>query len=63
MPDHAFGIPGMLGSGAAKVGAPPSTPYGFLSNHAVKMHISRIFVKTGSRDRAAIGCAHRYNIG
>jgi len=43
----------MLGSGAAKVGAPPSTPYGFLSNHAVKMHISRIFVKTGSRDRAA----------
>ncbi len=36
----------------------------FLSNHTVKTHISRIFAKTGSRDRAAaIGYAHRYNIG
>jgi len=36
----------------------------FLSNHTVKTHISRIFAKTGSRDRAAaIGYAHRNNIG
>jgi DNA-binding NarL/FixJ family response regulator len=36
----------------------------FLSNHTVKTHISRIFAKTGSRDRAAaIGYAHRHNIG
>jgi DNA-binding NarL/FixJ family response regulator len=35
----------------------------FLSNHTVKTHISRIFAKTGSRDRAAaIGYAHRHNI-
>jgi DNA-binding NarL/FixJ family response regulator len=36
----------------------------FLSNHTVKSHISRIFAKTGSRDRAAaIGYAHRHDIG
>jgi DNA-binding NarL/FixJ family response regulator len=36
----------------------------FLSNHTIKTHISRIFAKTGSRDRAAaIGYAHRQNIG
>jgi DNA-binding NarL/FixJ family response regulator len=36
----------------------------FLSNHTVKTHISRIFAKTASRDRAAaIGYAHRHNIG
>jgi len=36
----------------------------FLSNHTVKTHISRIFAKTGSRDRvAAIGYARRNNIG
>jgi DNA-binding NarL/FixJ family response regulator len=36
----------------------------FLSNHTVKTHISRIFAKTGSRDRAAaIGYAHRHNLG
>jgi DNA-binding NarL/FixJ family response regulator len=36
----------------------------FLSNHTVKTHISRIFAKTGSRDRAAaIGYAHSHNIG
>jgi len=36
----------------------------FLSNHTVKTHIGRIFAKTGSRDRAAaIGYAHRHNIG
>jgi DNA-binding NarL/FixJ family response regulator len=36
----------------------------FLSNHTVKTHISRIFAKTGSRDRAAaIGYAHRHRIG
>jgi len=36
----------------------------FLSNHTVKTHISRIFAKTGSRDRAAaIGYAHRHSIG
>jgi DNA-binding NarL/FixJ family response regulator len=36
----------------------------FLSNHTNKTHISRIFAKTGSRDRAAaIGYAHRHNIG
>lgn len=36
----------------------------FLSNHTIKTHIGRIFAKTGSRDRAAaIGYAHRYNIG
>jgi DNA-binding NarL/FixJ family response regulator len=36
----------------------------FLSNHTVKTHISRIFAKTGSRDRAAaIGYAHRRGIG
>jgi DNA-binding NarL/FixJ family response regulator len=36
----------------------------YLSNHTVKTHISRIFAKTGSRDRAAaIGYAHRNNIG
>jgi DNA-binding NarL/FixJ family response regulator len=36
----------------------------FLSNHTVKTHINRIFAKTGSRDRAAaIGYAHRHNIG
>jgi DNA-binding NarL/FixJ family response regulator len=35
----------------------------FLSNHTIKTHISRIFAKTGSRDRAAaIGYAHRHNI-
>jgi len=36
----------------------------FLSNHTVKTHISRIFAKTGSRDRvAAIGYARTHNIG
>jgi DNA-binding NarL/FixJ family response regulator len=36
----------------------------FLSNHTIKTHISRIFAKTGSRDRAAaIGYAHRRGIG
>ena len=36
----------------------------FLSNHTIKTHISRIFTKTGSRDRAAaIGYAHSHNIG
>jgi DNA-binding NarL/FixJ family response regulator len=36
----------------------------YLSNHTVKTHISRIFAKTGSRDRAAaIGYAHRHGIG
>ena len=36
----------------------------FLSSHTVKTHISRIFAKTGSRDRAAaIGYAHRHGIG
>jgi DNA-binding NarL/FixJ family response regulator len=35
----------------------------YLSNHTIKTHISRIFAKTGSRDRAAaIGYAHRHNI-
>ena len=35
-----------------------------LSNHTIKTHISRIFAKTGSRDRAAaIGYANRHNIG
>jgi len=35
----------------------------FLSSHTVKTHISRIFAKTGSRDRvAAIGYARRHNI-
>jgi DNA-binding NarL/FixJ family response regulator len=36
----------------------------YVSNHTVKTHISRIFAKTGSRDRAAaIGYAHRHGIG
>jgi len=36
----------------------------FLSSHTVKTHVNRIFAKTGSRDRAAaIGYAHRSNIG
>jgi DNA-binding NarL/FixJ family response regulator len=36
----------------------------FLSNHTVKTPISRIFAKTGSRDRvAAIGYARRHNMG
>ena len=36
----------------------------FLSNHTVKTNISRIFAKTGSRDRAAaIGYAYRHDIG
>jgi DNA-binding NarL/FixJ family response regulator len=36
----------------------------FLSNHAVKTHINRIFAKTGSRDRvAALGYAQRHHIG
>ena len=36
----------------------------FLSSHTIKTHIGRIFAKTGSRDRAAaIGYAHRHNIG
>jgi len=36
----------------------------YLSNHTIKTHISRIFAKTGSRDRAAaIGYAHRHHIG
>jgi DNA-binding NarL/FixJ family response regulator len=36
----------------------------YLSNHTIKTHISRIFAKTASRDRAAaIGYAHRHNIG
>ncbi|MBR7833017.1 response regulator transcription factor [Actinospica durhamensis] len=35
----------------------------FLSTHTVKSHISRIFSKTGSRDRAAaIGYAHRHGL-
>jgi DNA-binding NarL/FixJ family response regulator len=35
----------------------------YLSNHTIKTHISRIFAKTGSRDRAAaIGYAHRHGI-
>jgi DNA-binding NarL/FixJ family response regulator len=35
----------------------------FLSNHTIKTHISRIFAKTGSRDRAAaIGYAHRHDL-
>jgi DNA-binding NarL/FixJ family response regulator len=35
----------------------------FLSNHTIKTHISRIFAKTGSRDRAAaIVYAHRHHI-
>lgn len=35
-----------------------------LSNHTIKTHINRIFAKTGSRDwAAAIGYAHRHNIG
>lgn len=36
----------------------------FLSSHTVKTHISHIFAKTGSRDRAAaIGYARRHGIG
>ena len=36
----------------------------FLSNHTVKTHISRIFAKTGSRDRVAvIGYARRHDMG
>jgi DNA-binding NarL/FixJ family response regulator len=36
----------------------------FPSNHTIKTHIGRIFAKTGSRDRAAaIGYAHRHNVG
>ncbi|GAA5178711.1 hypothetical protein GCM10023322_06510 [Rugosimonospora acidiphila] len=36
----------------------------FLSGHTVKTHVNRIFAKTGSRDRAAaIGYAHRHDIG
>jgi DNA-binding NarL/FixJ family response regulator len=36
----------------------------YLSSHTVKTHVNRIFAKTGSRDRAAaIGYAHRSNIG
>jgi DNA-binding NarL/FixJ family response regulator len=36
----------------------------FLSSHTIKTHISRVFAKTGSRDRAAaIGYAHRHGIG
>jgi DNA-binding NarL/FixJ family response regulator len=36
----------------------------YLSSHTIKTHISRIFAKTGSRDRAAaIGYAHRNHIG
>jgi DNA-binding NarL/FixJ family response regulator len=36
----------------------------FLSSHTIKTHISRIFAKTGSRDRAAaIGYAHLHHIG
>ena len=36
----------------------------YLSSHTIKTHISRIFAKTGSRDRAAaIGYANRHNIG
>jgi len=36
----------------------------YLSSHTVKTHVNRIFAKTGSRDRAAaIGYAHRRNIG
>jgi DNA-binding NarL/FixJ family response regulator len=36
----------------------------YLSSHTIKTHISRIFAKTGSRDRAAaIGYAHQHHIG
>ncbi|MBE7187096.1 response regulator transcription factor [Jatrophihabitans endophyticus] len=36
----------------------------YLSGHTVKTHVSRIFAKTGSRDRAAaIGYAHRHSMG
>ena len=36
----------------------------FLSSHTIKTHINRICAMTGSRDRAAaIGYAHRHNIG
>ena len=36
----------------------------YVSEATVKTHVNRIFAKTGSRDRAAaIGYAHRHNIG
>ena len=54
-------ILGLIGSGMTN---PEIAAQLFLSNHTVKTHISRIFAKTGSRDRAAaIGYAHRHSIG
>ncbi len=54
-------ILGMIAHGMTN---PEIAAHLFLSNHTVKTHISRIFAKTGSRDRAAaIGYAHRHNIG
>jgi DNA-binding NarL/FixJ family response regulator len=54
----------ILGLIAAGLTNPEIAARLFLSNHTIKTHISRIFAKTGSRDRAAaIGYAHRHNIG
>ncbi|HEX5287533.1 MAG TPA: response regulator transcription factor [Streptosporangiaceae bacterium] len=54
-------ILGMIGRGMTN---PEIAARLFLSSHTVKTHISRIFAKTGSRDRAAaIGYAHRHGIG
>ena len=54
-------ILGMIARGMTN---PEIAAHLFLSNHTVKTHISRIFAKTGSRDRAAaIGYAHRHSIG
>jgi len=53
----------ILGLIAAGLTNPEIAARLFLSNHTIKTHISRIFAKTGSRDRAAaIGYAHRHNI-
>jgi DNA-binding NarL/FixJ family response regulator len=54
----------ILGLIAAGLTNPEIAARLFLSNHTIKTHISRIFAKTGSRDRAAaIGYAHRHSIG
>jgi signal transduction histidine kinase len=62
---HSLGALGIQIQAARAVLANPEIAARlFLSNHTIKTHISRIFAKTGSRDRAAaIGYAHRHNIG
>ena len=61
---HGGNVPEILGLIARGMTNPEIATQLFLSNHTVKTHISRIFAKSGSPDRAAaIGSPHRRGIG